>query len=124
MLLNEQLTETVLSAAFAVHSGLGPGLLESAYEICLCHELSKRGIQFRRQVELPIVYDGILIDCGYRVDILVEETVVIEIKAIEKLLPVHEAQLMTYLKLSGKRIGLLINFNVKALKDGIMRRVL
>ncbi|HMB95709.1 MAG TPA: GxxExxY protein [Tepidisphaeraceae bacterium] len=124
MLMNEELTEAILSAAFAVHSGLGAGLLESAYEICLCHELSKRGIKFRRQVELPIVYDGVLIDCGYRIDILVDETVIVEIKAIEKLLPIHEAQLMTYLKLSGKRVGLLINFNVKALKDGIIRRVL
>src|SRR3954453_6544243 len=124
MLIEEELTGTIMGAAIAVHTGLGAGLLESAYEACLCHELLKRGLSFRRQVELPVVYDGICIECGYRIDLLVEDKVIIEVKSVEKLMPVHEAQLMTYLKLSGKRIGLLINFNVKFLKDGIVRRVL
>jgi GxxExxY protein len=124
MLIEEELTERILAAAFAVHTKLGPGLLESAYEACLCHELSERGMRFVRQLELPVVYDGMRVDCGYRIDIRVEDSVIVEVKAVEKILPVYEAQLMTYLKLSGKRVGLLINFNVKLLKDGIARRVL
>jgi GxxExxY protein len=107
-----------------VHRQLGPGLLESAYEQCLCHELHLRGLAFQRQVELPIVYKGLKLDCGYRLDLIVENEVVVELKAIERLLPVHEAQLLTYLRLTGKRVGLLINFNVPLLTTGIIRRVL
>lgn len=124
MLMHEKLTEAVIAAAIAVHRELGPGLLESVYQACLCYELETRGITFRCQVELPVVYRGTKLDCGFRIDLLVEETIVIELKAIQELAPVHEAQLLTYLKLSGRRVGLLINFNVPLLKDGIVRRVI
>jgi GxxExxY protein len=124
MLVREKVTETIIGAAIEVHRHLGPGLLESAYEECLCHELGLRGMQFEHQVELPVVYKGLRLDCGYRLDIVVEGDVILELKAVEHILPVHEAQLLTYLRLSNKKIGLLINFNVAALKDGIIRRVL
>ncbi|MCI0343698.1 MAG: GxxExxY protein [Planctomycetales bacterium] len=114
----------IVEAAFAVHSALGPGLLESVYEVCLCHELSKQGLTVERQVTLPVVYDGLRLDAGLRLDLLVESMVVVELKAVETLLPVHLAQLLTYLKLSRHRLGLLINFNVPAIKDGIKRVVL
>ena len=107
-----------------VHKHLGPGLLESAYEECLCRELSLRGIPFQRQVELPVEYKGIRLNVGYRMDLVVKDSLVVELKAVEKLEPIHEAQLLTYLRLSGMRIGLLINFNVPVLKDGIKRFVL
>lgn len=123
MLLHEQLTEAIISAAIEVHRALGPGLLESAYEECLCHELHLRNISFRRQVALPVTYKGIKLDCGYRLDIVVEDAVILELKSVDKLIAIHEAQLLTYLKLSGKRVGLLINFNVPVLKEGIIRRV-
>ncbi|MFH1896741.1 MAG: GxxExxY protein [Candidatus Desantisbacteria bacterium] len=116
-----QITEKIIGAAIEIHRTLGPGLLESAYEECLCYELSMAGLHFRRQVELPVIYKGIKLDCGYRMDILIEEKVVAELKTVEKLLPIHEAQLLTYLKMMDKRIGLLINFNVSVLKDGIKR---
>ena len=112
----------IVDAAFAVHTALGPGLLESVYEQCLVYELETRGIPFRRQVALPVRYRDKRIDAGYRLDLIVGGLVVVEIKAIEKILPVHEAQLMTYLKLSGHRLGLLINFNVALVKFGIKRR--
>jgi len=118
-----QISQHVLDAAFRVHSTLGPGLLESAYEHCLCYELDKHGIHAVRQVQLPVCYDGIEIDAGYRIDLLVEHEVIIEIKAVEHLLPIHEAQLLTYLKLSNKQLGLLINFNVRSLKQGIKRMI-
>ncbi len=118
------LTETIIGSAIEVHRALGPGLLESAYEQCLCHELSLRNISFERQRPLPVKYKGILLDCGYRIDILVEQLVVLELKSIDKLAPIHEAQLLTHLRLGGWQIGLLINFNVAVLKDGIKRRVL
>ena len=124
MLLDEELTRQIIGAAIEVHRQLGPGLLESTYEACLCHELTRRGLGARRQVKLPVVYDGVRIECGYVIDLLVEDKVIIEIKSVEKVIPVHEAQLMTYLKLSGKRTGLLINFNVPLLINGITRRVL
>jgi GxxExxY protein len=124
MLLERSITERVIGAAMEVHRALGPGLLESTYEECLCHELSLRGLSFERQVALPVVYKAITLECGYRLDVVVENVVILELKAIEQTLPVHEAQLLTYLRLSGKRVGLLINFNVPALKDGITRRVL
>ncbi len=121
--LNE-ITEQIIGASIEVHKALGPGLLESAYEQCLCRELSLRKIEFNNQVELPVEYKGIKLDIGYRIDLLVMNQVVVEIKAVEKVLSVHEAQLMTYMKLSGKLLGLLLNFNVPVLKDGITRRVL
>lgn len=119
-----QITEQIIGASIEVHKALGPGLLESAYEQCLCRELSLRKIDFNNQVELPVEYKGIKLDIGYRIDLLVMNQVVVEIKAVEKMRPVHEAQLMTYMKLSGKSLGLLLNFNVPVLKDGITRRVL
>jgi len=118
------LTETIIGAAIEVHRALGPGLLESAYEQCLCYELSLRNIPFDRQRQLPVKYKGIMLDCGYRIDILVCELVVVELKSIDKLAPIHEAQLLTHLRLGGWQIGLLINFKVAVLKDGIKRRVL
>ena len=99
-------------------------MLESAYEECLCHELHLRGLSFQRQVDLPVAYKGLQLDCGYKMDLIVEEEVILELKSVERILPIHEAQLLTYLKLSGKRIGLLINFNVPLLTRGIIRRVL
>lgn len=113
----------VVDAAIRVHSVLGPGLLENAYETCLKHELEKRGLQAEQQVGLPIVYDGIKMDVGYRLDLLVEGCVIVELKAVDRLTPVHEAQLLSYLKFSGKKVGLLINFNVAQLKNGIKRMV-
>lgn len=111
----------IVDAAIKVHSALGPGLLESAYETCLKYELSKRGLQVISQQILPVVYEGIKIDAGYRIDLLVEDAVMVELKAVDKIVSIHEAQLLSYLKLSGKRLGLLINFNVLYLKDGIKR---
>ncbi len=122
MELNE-ISGTVVNAAMKVHSVLGPGLLENAYEACLLHELKKRGVSVRSQVVLPVQYDGEVIDIGYRLDLLVEGEVIVELKAVEKVLPIHEAQLLSYLRLSNKKIGLLINFNVLHLKDGIKRMV-
>ena len=113
----------VVNAAMKVHSALGPGLLESAYEACLLHELRKEGLKVEVQACLPVAYDGVKIDVGYRVDLLVEDTVIVELKAVETLLPIHEAQLLSYLKLSDKRVGLLINFNVLHLREGIKRMV-
>jgi GxxExxY protein len=124
MMIYEELTQKIIAAAIEVHKQTGPGLLESSYEQCMCRELDLRGILFQRQVELPIVYKGMRLDCGYRIDLLVEDLVIVELKAVEKLAPIHEAQLLTYLRLSGKRVGLLINFNVPVLRDGIIRRVL
>jgi len=120
----DEVARQVVDAAFAVHSALGPGLLESVYETCLVHELAKRGVKAARQVVLPIHYDGIRLDGGLRLDFLVEDCLVVELKAVEALLPVHEAQLLTYLKLSGHRLGLLINFNMPLIKDGIRRLAL
>ena len=122
MVVNE-LTKEIIGAAIEVHRVLGPGLLESAYEQCLCRELTLRKIPFERQVYLPVEFKGLRLDCGYRIDLLVARRVVLEIKAIESLLPIHEAQLLTYLRLGGWKVGLLINFNVTVLKDGIRRRV-
>jgi GxxExxY protein len=116
-------TQSIIGACIEVHRHLGPGLLESAYEACVCRELSQRLIPFERQRPLPIDYKGELLDCGYRLDIVVDSRIVVELKAVEKLLPIHEAQMMTYLKLSGLRLGLLINFNVPVLKQGIKRMV-
>src|SRR5438128_5700723 len=123
-LLHQELTEQIIGAAIEVHRHLGPGLLESAYEECLCRELQLRNIPFHRQIPLPVDYKGVKLDCGYRIDLLVNGEVVLELKAVEKILPVHEAQLLSYLRLLNKRVGLLINFCVPVLKEGIVRRVL
>ena len=119
-----KISEQVIGAAIEVHKALGPGLLESAYEECICQELTIRSIPFERQRPLPVEYKGTKLDCGYRLDLLVDKTVVVEIKAIETIQPIHEAQLLAYLKLGGWKLGLLINFNVPVLKDGIRRRIL
>jgi GxxExxY protein len=119
-----RLTENVIGAAMEVHRSLGPGLLESSYELCLCRELSLRGIPFERQKAIPIEYKGVKLDCGYRADLLIDGRVLVELKAIESLLPIHEAQLLSYLRLGRWSIGLVINFNVQLLKHGIRRRVL
>ena len=124
MILHEELTREIIGAAIEVHRHLGPGLLESAYRVCLCQELGLRGIRFSTETELRIGYKGVQLDCGYRMDIVVENAIVVELKAVEKMLPIGEAQLITYLRLSGNRVGLLINFNVPVPKDGITRRVL
>jgi len=118
-----RITESIIGAAIEVHRALGPGLLESAYEACLVFELAQRGLGVEQQKPLPVVYRKVKLDCGYRIDLLVEETVIVEVKAIDRLLPIHQAQLLSYLKLSGCKVGLLINFNVRVLKDGIRRVV-
>lgn len=114
----------VVDSAFKVHSTLGPGLLESVYEVCIAHELSKRGLKFKTQVAFPIIYGDLHLDAGLRIDLLVEDQLIVEIKAVDTMLPVFEAQLLTYLKLAQKRLGLLINFNVPRIKDGIKRIVI
>jgi GxxExxY protein len=124
ILLEERLTEQIIGAAIDVHRHLGPGLLESAYEECLCHELTLRGLQFQRQVSLPVAYKGVTLNCGYKMDLLVEGRIVVELKCVEALAGVHHAQLLTYLRLSGKRVGLLLNFNVSIMARGIVRKVL
>ncbi|HXZ02518.1 MAG TPA: GxxExxY protein [Stellaceae bacterium] len=121
---NDPLTEEIIGRAIEVHRHLGPGLLESAYEECLCLELKQAGLAFQRQVPLPIVYKTVRLDCGYRLDIVVARKVILELKTVERLLPVHEAQVLTYLKLSGVGIGLLLNFNTPVLKDGVRRLML
>lgn len=120
---NDVLTEQIIGAAIQVHRELGPGLLESVYEACLCHELSLNGLKIERQKTAPISYKGIRLDAGYRLDMVVENKVIVEIKAVSELLPVHEAQLLSYLKQVGGGRGLLINFNVKLLKHGLRRLV-
>ncbi|MDP4115468.1 MAG: GxxExxY protein [Bacteroidota bacterium] len=118
-----EITNLIIGCAIDVHKILGPGLLESAYEECLCFELENKGLFIERQKQLPVVYKGIHIDYGYRMDVVVENEVVIELKSVEVLLPVHSAQILTYLKLAEKKVGLLINFNVSVLKDGIKRHI-
>ena len=120
----KELTEKIIGAAIEVHKTIGPGLLESAYEECLAHEMELRNLNFERQVPMPVAYKGVRLDCGYRLDFLVEKAVVLELKAIDALQSIHEAQLLTYLKLGGWTVGLLINFNVPVLKNGIKRMVL
>ena len=120
--LNE-ITRGIIAAAMEVHRHLGPGLLESAYQECVCYELSRMGLTFTREVHLPLSYNGLQLDCSYRVDLLVEDAVVVELKSIEQILRIHSAQLLTYLRASHKQVGLLINFNVLVLKDGIKRIV-
>jgi GxxExxY protein len=120
----QEIATGVLDGAFAVHRALGPGLLESAYEICLDHELRKRGHTVFRQVGLPVVYDTVKLEAGYRIDLIVDNAVIVEVKSCEALAPVHEAQVLTYLKLSGHRLGYLINFNVALLKQGVKRLIM
>lgn len=120
----ERVATQVVDGAFAVHSTLGPGLLESVYEVCLAYELTKRGLKVERQLALPVVYDDLRLEAGFRLDLLVERCLVVELKAVEAFVPVHTAQLLTYLKLSGHRLGLLINFNVSLIKNGIKRLAL
>ncbi|HWA62520.1 MAG TPA: GxxExxY protein [Caulobacteraceae bacterium] len=119
----EALSRIVIDAGLKVHKALGPGLLESAYEHCLAHELQSRGIAVRRQVALPVVYEGITLDAGYRIDLLVAEAIVIEVKAVDLMLRIHWAQVLTYLRLSGHRLGLLMNFNVEQFRHGVKRLV-
>jgi len=116
------ITGKIIGAAMEVHKTLGAGLLESAYEECLAYELSKLDLKYERQIDLPIHYKDVTLDCGYRLDLVVEDEVLVELKSVEKLLPIHEAQLLTYLKMGGYQVGLLINFNVDLLKNGIRRR--
>jgi GxxExxY protein len=126
--LNSKLTQKeeflavqIVDAAFNVHKNLGPGLLEKVYEICFCHELQKKGIRYKRQVDIPIVYDDVVFDEGLRLDVLVEDLIICELKAVEQVNPVWQAQVISHLKLTGKQLGFLINFNVPLIKDGIKR---
>ena len=122
--MNEnELSNKIVGAAIEVHRSLGPGLLESTYEECLCHELSLNNIPFERQAQMPVIYKGIRLDCGYRVDIIVDKKVILELKSVTEVQPIHKAQLLTYLKLSGLKLGMLLNFNVQLMKDGINRFV-
>jgi GxxExxY protein len=120
----ERTASAVVDSAYRVHTALGPGLIESVYEACLCHELAKREIPFKRQVGFPITYDGLKLDVGLRIDLLVSELVIVELKAVEIMHPVFEAQLLSYLRITGLRLGLLINFNVRLIKDGIRRVII
>jgi GxxExxY protein len=120
----ERIAKLIVDSAFTVHKTLGAGLLESVYETCLCHELEKRGLQYKRQVVVPLVYDGIKFSEGFRIDVLVEERIICELKSVEKIENVHLAQTLTYLKLTGNRLGFLINFNVQLIRNGIRRVIL
>lgn len=124
MLVDEELSEAIIGAAIEVHRATGPGLLESAYQSFLAHEFTLRGIAFAKEVPLPVVYKGVRLDCGYRMDFIIEDRIIPEVKAVEKLIAIHEAQLLTYLKLSGKRVGLMINFNSAVIRNSLIRRVL
>ena len=120
----DRLTQRIIGFAIEVHRQLGPGLLESAYEECLCFEFKRDGLAFRRQMAVPVVYKSVRLDCGYRLDIVFQDQVILELKTVERLMPIHEAQMLTYMKLSGIRTGLLINFNSAVLKDGLRRIML
>jgi len=120
----EELTERILGAVIEVHKILGPGLMESAYEECLCHELNLRALRFERQITVPVSYKGVNLDCGYKLDVLIDETVILELKCVERITSVHEAQLLTYMKLLTKPVGFIINFNVPVMRAGIVRKVL
>jgi len=124
MLHHKELTEKLIAAAIEVHRQMGPGLLESAYKECYCHELKLRDVSLERQKPIPLEYKGIKLECGYRMDVVAERKAIVEVKCVEKILPVHEAQLLTYLKLSGLKVGLLINFHSRFIKEGIKRLVL
>jgi len=120
----ESIAKAMVDAAYVIHKQLGPGLLEKVYEVCFCHELSKRGLKYQRQVDIPIIYDGITFNEGLRLDVLVEDLIICELKAVDEMNPLWEAQILSYLKLTGKRLGFLINFNVPLIKDGIKRIIL
>jgi GxxExxY protein len=124
MLYEQELTDKIIGAALEVHRTLGPGLLESTYAACLAHELALRELPFEKEKPLPVRYKDVLLDCGYRLDFLVDGKVIIELKSVDQLAPIHTAQLMTYLRLMGCQVGLLMNFNVEKLRDGIVRRVI
>src|SRR6187402_2321241 len=119
----ESVVTAVIDAAYRVHSTLGPGLLESVYEACLCHELARRGLTFERQLHLPVIYEGLRLEASLRLDLVVAGRVIVELKHVEKVLPVHKAQVLTYLKLTGHRVGILLNFDVERIKEGIHRVV-
>ena len=119
----DRITRRIIGAAIEVHKGLGPGLLESAYETCLAYELRQLGFKVEQQLPLPVVYKDVKLDCGYRLDLVVEDSVILEIKAVQELAPIHDAQLLSYLRISGKRVGLIINLHVRVLKDGLKRVV-
>jgi GxxExxY protein len=119
----EELTEQIIGGAIEVHRAIGPGLFEAIYEECLCRELALRGLNFERQLLVPVVYKGVRLESKYRLDVLVQDTVILELKTVDRILPIHEAQLLTYLRLLAKPVGLIINFNVPALRHGIIRRV-
>jgi GxxExxY protein len=123
-LKHEELTEQIIGAAIEVHKALGPGLLEGVYEECLCHEFRLRNLIFERQLLVPVVYKGVTLDCGYRLDLVVADSVILELKSIERILPIHEAQVLTYMRLLSKSVGFIINFNVPVLRNGIVRKVL
>jgi GxxExxY protein len=120
----DRIASDIVDASFKVHSALGPGLLESVYEVCLEHELKRRGLRVRRQVNLPVSYDGLELEAGFKLDLVVEDLVIVELKSVEALLPVHLAQVLTYLRLGGFKLGFLVNFNVIRIKDGLRRVVL
>ena len=119
----DQITRRIIGAAIEVHKTVGPGLLESAYQVCLAFELREQGLKVEEQLPLPVIYKNVKLDCGYRIDLLVENEIVVEIKAIESLAPIHDAQLLSYLRLSRKRVGLLMNFHMRVLRDGLKRIV-
>jgi GxxExxY protein len=123
-LIHRELTDQVIASLIEVHRELGPGLLESTYEECLCFEFAQRGISFSRQISVPVTYKGVRLNCGYVADVIVEQKVLLELKSIQDSERIHEAQLMTYLKLTGLKVGMLVNFNTSLIKDGIVRRVL
>ena len=120
----EELTKEIIGAAIEVHKAVGPGLLEGVYEECLCHELKLRNLNFERQILVPVTYKGVTLDCGYRLDLLIEGTVILELKSVDRIHPIFEAQLLTYMRLLQNPVGLLINFNVPMLRSGIVRKVL
>ena len=124
MLVDEELSEQIIGAASELHRATGPGLLESAYQAFLAHEFTLRGIRFAKEVPLPVVYKDVRLDCGYRMDFVIEDRIILEVKAVEKLIAVHEAQLLTYLKMTGMRVGLMINFNSAVIRNSLIRRVL
>ena len=117
-LIHEDLTEQIIGAAIEVHKAIGPGLLESVYQECMCRELNLRALRFQREVKVPVIYKAVALDCGYRLDLIVEDTVILELKCVDRIIPIHEAQLLTYLKLLDKPVGFTINFNVPILRAG------
>ncbi|HGJ65260.1 TPA: GxxExxY protein [bacterium] len=122
--IEQKISQNIVDSAYTVHKNLGAGLLENVYEVCFCHEIAKRGFSYQRQVSVPIIYDGIKFDEAFRIDVLVENTVICELKSVEQIKSVHNAQVLTQLRLTGKRLGFLINFNVPLIKDGIRRLII